>query len=145
MGRHEGAQHAIATSITTIFPKWGAKFGIGKPIPGSSEFIGAYISDLRKQAIKEDLELVPEYVDVNGEPLVFSPFELKHRQKTYESIVSVEFKSFWARVEAVTKAAQNVPEIRIKRATLAVKRALRGLSASERAVVIAALAREAAE
>jgi predicted KAP-like P-loop ATPase len=49
-------------------------------------------------------------VDVGGEPLVESPFELKHRKRTYDSIVSEDFKSFWARVEdhaAKRKAVKN--------------------------------------
>lgn len=135
MGRSASLHAKLGGALPDLFPNtWGRAYdNAARAVPTSSKSLGEYITELNAQG----LDPIPAYVDKNGAPLVDSPFELKHRKRTYEQTVSQEFQDFWVRVEEhaeTRKKAKGVQE-----AIGAVKRALGALTPEQRQQVLNAV------
>lgn len=136
MGRSASLHAKLSAALPDLFPNtWGRAYdNETRTVPTSSNSLAEYIADLNAQG----LDPIPPYVDKNGAPLTDSPFELKHRKRTYEQTVSTEFQNFWARVEdhAETRKKAKDP---VQEAIGAVERALNALTPEQRQQVLDAV------
>ena len=136
MGRSASLHAKLGGALPDLFPNtWGRAYdNAARAVPTSSKSLGEYITELNAQG----LDRIPAYVDKYGAPLTDSPFELKHRKRTYEQIVSQEFQDFWVRVEEHAEKRKKAKDP-VKEAIGAVERALNALTPEQRQQVLDAV------